>query len=593
MKHIIILLLLFSGLNVAGQVYVSLNSYIYVNDQVLFVKQDVNLQNNGNIYLRNESQLLQGTAGASSNTGLGKLSVFQEGTSDNYDYNYWCSPVGNALATPGNSSFGITMLNMPTGLTSSTPAVMLGTTVLDGIASPLSIAQRWVFKYINSNNYSQWVQVNSATNIAAGEGFTMKGTSGTDATTVNGLQNNSGASQRYDFRGKPNDGNIAVTVGAANMTLTGNPYPSALNVNKFLLDAGNTAMEATAYYWEQNKATNSHFLAQYQGGYGTYVPVSLASNGIYLAATFDTYDGSGNLNTTGSPSGLVIERKYAPIGQGFMVKGITNGSVTLNNSHREYYKEAGALSQFERLANVVSDQDDDIDNGEVSQIRINASFNNQFTKQLALAFVTQATDGIDRGIDGESPTDEELPNDVYFTIDGRKFVIEGIDFDISKRVPIGIKAANDTSFRFSIPGVFNFDENQDVYIYDGLDGSYHNIRTGNYDLTLDAGVYEDRFEITFAETSLGVPAIQIGSLEVVQNNDSQLLTLNNPDGRNLISCGVYDMTGKELFSMTDLGNEPAYSFSTSGFSDGIYIVKITDGEQRTFGQKISVFQKGN
>ena len=103
MKRIILSALSFLGsLTAFSQMYVSPNSYVFVNDQFMYVKQDVNLQNNGNFFLRNNSQLLQGTTGVGANTGAGKLSVFQEGTVNNFQYNYWCSPVGNASALVGN-----------------------------------------------------------------------------------------------------------------------------------------------------------------------------------------------------------------------------------------------------------------------------------------------------------------------------------------------------------------------------------------------------------------------------------------------------------------------------------------------------------
>ena len=106
MKRIILSTLGFLGsLTAFSQMYVSSNSYVFVNDQFMYVKQDVNLQNNGNFFLRNNSQLIQGGAGASANTGAGKLSVFQEGTVNNFQYNYWCSPVGNASAAVGNEAF--------------------------------------------------------------------------------------------------------------------------------------------------------------------------------------------------------------------------------------------------------------------------------------------------------------------------------------------------------------------------------------------------------------------------------------------------------------------------------------------------------
>ena len=225
MKRIILSTLTFLGSVTAfSQMYVSPNSYVFVNDQFMYVRQDVNLQNNGNFFLRNNSQLLQGGSGASANTGAGKLSVFQEGTVNNFQYNYWCSPVGNASAAVGNEAFGITMLNRPTGLTTSTAATILPTNNYNGTASPLAIAPYWIWRFITSNAYAQWAYVGAATAINAGEGFTMKGTSGNDTTVadaIEGVQNNAGNKQRYDFRGKPNDGTISVAVSNGNFTLVG------------------------------------------------------------------------------------------------------------------------------------------------------------------------------------------------------------------------------------------------------------------------------------------------------------------------------------------------------------------------------------
>ncbi|HEX9979669.1 MAG TPA: T9SS type A sorting domain-containing protein [Flavobacterium sp.] len=574
-----------------AQLYVSPNSYMYDNGQVLYVKQDVNLQNNGNIYLRNEAQLLQGTSGTSTNKGLGKLSVFQEGTSDNYDYNYWCSPIGNASASTGNESFGITMLHRPATVTASTAATMLSMTALDGTSSPLAIAPRWIYKYINSILYSEWIQVGTASSLAPGEGFTMKGTSGTDGVTVNGVQNNPGSKQRYDFRGKPNDGNITVTVGMNNQTLTGNPYPSALHVNAFLLDPSNTACDGIAYYWEQNKSVNSHFLAQYQGGYGTYSPVSVASNGIYVPATFDTYDGSGNLNTAGTSSGLSIARKYAPIGQGFMVKGATSGSVTLKNIHRIYYKESTSpLSFFEKTS--IAKSGPDVEEP-ISHIRLNVILNNQFTRQVALAFIPWATDGPDRGIDAKSTVEGDLPNDVYLILQNEKYVIQGTSFDLTKRFPVGVKAANNSSFRFYVPEAVNFDESLPVYIYDAADGSYHNIRNGFYDVTLEQGIYTNRFEITFIDAALNSGSEEIQNIDVLQNNSQQQLIISNPGLRQLSSCSLYDITGKLVINVNVLGTDATYGISTAVLSDGVYIVKIATTDGQSLVKKISVARKTN
>lgn len=136
--------ILFSSLMIAftsfvnAQLFVKDGSYVFMTNQYMTVMQDVNLNNSGNFYLRNTSQLLQKGSGASVNTGTGKLSVFQEGTVNNFQYNYWCSPVGSGAA--GNP-FGIAMLNRPTGLISSTAAEIYQQIVITVLLQAVQVEQ--------------------------------------------------------------------------------------------------------------------------------------------------------------------------------------------------------------------------------------------------------------------------------------------------------------------------------------------------------------------------------------------------------------------------------------------------------------------
>lgn len=599
MKKLLYLLPLLLSSAVHAQLYVSTNSYMYAKNQVLYVKQDINLQNNGNIYLRNESQLLQGTTTASANKGLGKVSVFQEGTSDNFDYNYWCSPVGNASAATGNENFGITMIHRPTTSTASTPATILPSSNSNGTANPLAISSRWIYKFLSSISYSQWIYVGAASTLAPGEGFSMKGTSGSDAIIVeaNGIQNNPGGTgaQRYDFRGKPNDGTIPVTVATNNLTLTGNPYPSALHVNAFLLDATNTAATGIAYYWEQDKTVNSHNVGLYKGGYGAYSPISLGSNGIYVPATFNSYNSDGSLNGVGTSSGLVIERKYAPVGQGFMIKGASNGIVNLKNSHRSYYKESGPLSQFERpdkpkpknLGQTTNSTESETIITE-AQFKLNIILNNEFTRQIALVFLPEATDGVDIGIDALSIASDDLPNDAYFFLDNNKYVIQGTSFDIAKRIPVGVKATNNATIKFYIPEVASFDPDQMIYMYDAADGSYHDIKNSSYQVTLPTGIYNDRFFVTFVNAVLGVGEVAKSNFGITQDNAAQTFTLQNPNLADISSVTLFDITGKSIFKKNNLGAHDKYPFSTGGLSKGVYIVDLITSDNQKFSQKIII-----
>ena len=591
-KYILFILsVLFTLNSVFAQIYVKDNSFIFNNGTVVYAKGNLELNGaNSNFYLRNGGQFLQGTTSTSTNQGIGKLSVFQEGTVNNFAYNYWCSPVGNASAVSGNEDFGITMFTIPTTNTLSTAATISSATYNGSSSSgALTIASYWIFKFLSQYTYSGWVQSGAATNIAAGQGFTMKGTSGSDATNVGETTvNNPGSAQRYDFRGKPNDGNITVNVATDNYTLTGNPYPSALHVNAFLLDGSNTACNGIAYFWEQKKTVNSHVLLSYQGGYGTYSPVSLVSNGIYVPATFDTYNIDGTLNVSGASSGLVIERKYAPIGQGFMVKGLANGTITLKNSHRDFKKE-GNFSQFERNSNSQhSDTVSPIGVETISQIRLNTIVNNQYTKQMALAFIPESTDGVDRGIDAISPVADDLPNDVYFFLDNNKYIIQGVNFDINKRIPVGIKSTDNSSFEFNVSTIVNFDPSQDIFIYDSQEGTYHDIKNDTYIVILPTGTYNNRFEITFKNDALSASNPIKENVVVFQNNTNQLLTVSNPNLLELKSVTLFDLSGKKIFSHLNLGTNSSYAFTTAALSDGVYLAKIQCSGGKNKVQKIIV-----
>lgn len=582
-----------------SQLFVSTDSYVFVKNQFVYVTQDVNLQPNGLFYLRNEGQLLQGTTMSSANKGLGKLSVFQEGTSDNYDYNYWCSPVGNASITPGNENFGITMFHVPISVVNSNLANIYLYNY-DGASSngSLSIAAYWIWRYLSGTNYSEWIQSGVVTNIAPGQGFTMKGTAGTDSTDVGeSAVNNPGGAQRYDFRGKPNDGNISVTVGADKLTLTGNPYPSALHVNAFLLDPTNSDCTGIAYYWEQNKSVNSHYLLAYQGGYGTYAPISTSPTeyGVYVPAIFNTYNIDGSTNTVGVSSGLSIQRKYAPIGQGFMIKGKATGTpttVTLKNEHRVFYKDSDEYSQFERMENSMQSNNEDSVGSSPAVIRLNTVMNDQFTKQIALVLMPSATDGVDRGVDALSPVEETVPNDVYFVLDQNKYVIQGVSFDIDKRIPIGIKVAESATFKFDTSLVSNFDVSQNIYLYDAFDNSYHDVKGGTYEVSLASGIYNNRFEITFKNHLLKSDDGTVKSpFLILQNNDAESLEIHNPNAESLKSVALYDMTGKKIFDKQSLGSELRYQFSTNGLAEAVYLVElIAEGYQKVT-QKVIIANK--
>ncbi|TGD56895.1 T9SS type A sorting domain-containing protein [Flavobacterium humi] len=605
MKPIYTLVMFFIGCIYANaQLYVGPNSYMYVNDEMVYVKQDVELNSaNSTIYLRNNGQLLQGTTGSGINKGTGSLSVFQEGSTNNFQYNYWCSPVGGALAAAGNSPFGIPQLGVPITATATTAATILPSSNPNGTSGTgaLSIAARWIYRYSAGTTYNDWIYVNAASTIGAGQGFTMKGTSGSDSTIpFSGAgSNNSGSAQRYDFRGKPNDGTINVPVTNGTMTLTGNPYPSAIDMQLLLTDPTNTSLcDGTALYWEHDKTVNSHYAEQYRGGYGVY---NGATN-VYTPATFYTYTGGGTQGPVYSTPMNMYQRRFAPIGQGFMLRGISGGNVQIKNTHRVYRREGiPNNSQFERNAN----EDDTagnyeaipnvagIDYTQISKaitpsIRINASLNGRAVRQIALVFTPNAVDGLDKADSKSGDIASNLPYDMYLFLNNTEYMHSATNFAMDKVFPVGFKNNTAAVFKIQVASLDNLHDVSQVFLHDKVTGLYHDIKNTEFQLSLPAGVSNNRFEITLQDTTLSTDDAIAANFKIFEDNASYTLIIKNPNVIALESCYLYDISGKIIFSKKDLGANPDYEFSTSGLSEGIYIVKLITEDNREVTQKITI-----
>lgn len=578
MKRIVTILcgmfFLIPNLKLHSQLYVASDSYVYVSNEPLYVNQAVELANNGNIYLRNGAQLLQGTA-STPNKGSGQLSVFQEGTVNNFAYNLWTSPIGNGVLTSGNENFGVGMLKRPISVRLSNPATISAS--LDGLASPLTISQRWIYKYVGSSGYSEWEFVGPANTIAPGQGFIMKGTNGSDAIfSDNGVANNPGNAQRYDFRGRPNNGDIDVVVKNNQITLTGNPYPSAIDLKSFLTVAANpTAANCTgiAYFWEQDKTVNSHVLTAYRGGYGAYA----AATNIYQVPAFFRYDSAGN-PIASAGSGHAYPRQFSPIGQGFMIRGTANGAVKMKNAFRVFKRE-GSDSHFEKTNSLVD---------ETPHIKINTILNNEAARQMTLAFHKDATNEIDHGMDAELV--DVNSTDVFFPIDGKEFVIETVKFDTDQKIPLGFKNQVPAHFKIRVGELVNVDESQTVFLHDKNDDSFHDIKNTAYEMTLPAGSNTTQFEIVFKQNALSAANFKKLNFDVLQDNVAQQLTVTNPERVEVKFVRIYDVSGKLIFEHSNFGTKEAVQFSTISFNDGIYVVKI-EAENQQFSKKIQVFKR--
>ncbi|APG59370.1 T9SS type A sorting domain-containing protein [Christiangramia salexigens] len=580
MKLLLLFSMIFSGFPLCAQLYISpsdkSDSYIYVRDRLVYVQNAIDLRENKNseteasIYLRRGSQLLQGDKDFNNNTGNGKISLYQKGTSNAYDYNYWSLPV--KVSNEKNTLLNDYIYD-PLSNTNSRKSKLVSSH--DGSSNPLHISARWIYAF-SGTNYSNWGYAGNHFDLEPGEGFTMKGVNGTNDLIIEEQVINSGSSQTYDFRGLPNNGKIELAIKKDQLILVGNPYPSALNLDKFLFE--NTSTTGIAYFWDSKSNGNSHYLTDYEGGYGTYSPGA----GAYIPAIFKKH------NVETGQTGGIYQRKIAPVAQGFMVKGKTDGKIVFKNSQRIFQKESPGISSFKSAELLIP------------SVKLIVEIDSLFQKQLLLAFRADSTVDSDHAMDALDLND--YPSNISWFLDNTNYVINVRPKLDEELIPLSIKLEKDTDLKFSVSEFHNFNPDR-LFIFDSKDQLYFNIRSGSLKMRLTAGEYPNRFFLSFIETlppesvsDLSVPEdlkpkpknILLNSIEIYQNNRLEQLEVRMLYESEIQDLRLYNLNGKLIFSRKFKGFQKEFYLPTGNLSTAVYIVKVNTSDNKEITKKISI-----
>jgi hypothetical protein len=547
------------------------NTLSAVNDSKIEVSSYLKL--GGTIDLVGMSQLLQTTGSDLDVTSDGSLERDQQGQTNLYNYNYWCSPVSTINETANNTDYTITDI-MKDG-TNSTPQNINWIGGYDGAAtSPISIARYWLYTLDNYiNEYASWNQILETTPIRVGQGYTMKG-SGAE-----------GGTQNYTFVGKPNNGTIETnTVAADQLLLTGNPYPSALDAVAFINDNSNS-IDGTLYFWEHYATNYTHILRDYQGGYGQINLVGgVAAGSIPTSLGVDYISGIGS-SIKGAPN------RYIPVGQGFFVIGKANGignlTVKFNNAQRGFHKEteAGVSNiMYKTAANTKTSTKTAVNSNDpvetnvdtFKRIRLGYNSNNMFHRQVLLGFMNEkATSEIDYGYDGYNMDD--FPNDMYLLNGENQLVIEGEGFfDVNASYPIGVKTDVEGKVSFIVDALENFDSEQAIFIYDNVTDTYHNIRYEKFEVIMPVGVNDTRFSLRFVDKTLKVTDTKINDIKVAHIQNGNIILINNK----LLDVTVEKVTLFNILGQTittwKIENQEQQNIQIpiKNINSGVYIAKL-------------------
>ena len=353
------------------------------------------------------------------------------------------------------------------------------------------------------------------------------------------------------FVGVPNTGTITipVVIGVSQSNLLGNPYPSAFSANAFLSDPLNIpVIDGTIRLWTHN------------------TPIA---SGFYTSNDYATYNYTGGVGTSATNAGgnnSVPNGKIAS-GQGFFVKGLASGNAVFKNSMRI----VGNNDQFFRMS---TPNDSTTQELERHRFWLDISNTEGAFKQLLIAYIENATNGWDRGYDGEM-ADVGNAITLYILQDNKKLCIQGraLPFNENDSIPIAYKSTIASAFQIKLSNFDGLFDTQPIYIEDTVLNVTHDLRASDYSFTTEAGTFNDRFIVRFIDNSLGVNTPTFDANQVViyknQSNDFVITTGTNT----MASVKVYDIRGRLLIEKKNIN--ATQTTIGGGMTNEVLLVQIT------------------
>jgi hypothetical protein len=562
------------------------------------------LELDGIIDLVGESQLIQTEGSIIDIDSGGYIERDQQGTANGFNYNYWSSsvgPIGGNSATRGTgvsatnanyTIFGVlndgTISELYDNLNFDTsPYASDGTPPPPGFSK--TISSNWLYKFNGpEDDYSAWEKIDEMSSLLPGEGFTMKGTSG--SVTISTQQN-------YVFEGLPNNGDITLSLDNSSgevERLIGNPYPSAIDATEFILDnmsiadGGNntngTIFNGALYFWDHFGEENSHYLGEYVGGYAT-------RNLTGGAVAISNDSRINNTSNAGSPAvGIKVPGQYIPVNQGFFVKttidGFDNdngtsivtvdgGDIVFKNSQRVYATEDGSSSLFLKSSSKKGNKAIADKKTITPTIKLMYSSPSGYQRQLVLGANINASIGFDMGYDAFMA--DVYKEDMYWELNNSKLVIQGVDsFNTSQEFPIGLKVNKAGVASIKVDALENIDKNLSLYIEDNDTGEIYKINTNPFNIVLNPGEYTDRFKLVFqsSKNALSTDEINESVIDAIVYYDSGLeeLKIINKGGIYISSINLYNILGQEIenFKLKSTKDESV----PLNVQIGAYVVKL-------------------
>lgn len=398
-----------------------------------------------------------------------------------------------------------------------------------------------------------WRTLPGTTVMEEGRGYIMR------APDVPPFTTNMFSVYNGEFFGIPNNGDYQQTIvynGANNLNLLGNPYPSAISADAFLLaNAGaGGSLAGTLYFWTHN--------SEMVGGQFSNADYALynftGSTGVGTAATSNP---CVNCNAS-------VPNGYIAAGQGFFVNAKANGTAHFTNAMRVNGNNTMFFRNMPPASSPVVEK---------NRLWLNLTSAEGAYKQVLLGYIEGASNDYDLLFDGEVL---EADNSVsfYSLLNGKHLGIQGraLPFSEQDELPLGIRVTTAGSYQIQLHDKDGlFDNGQAVYLEDKELQILHPLHNTAYSFESASGTFEQRFVLRFMSELLGVGDVVSLSDDIIAYKKTGNIVIEHRSKQLLSQVKIYDISGRLLAVKSEIQAD-SVEFEQLQSSEQILLIDVID-----------------
>ncbi|MHC0446628.1 T9SS sorting signal type C domain-containing protein [Flavobacterium sp. 3-218] len=322
------------------------------------------------------------------------------------------------------------------------------------------------------------------------------------------------------FKGVPNNGKIEAELKVKDgHYLIGNPYPSAISADLFII-ANSSKIKGALYFW-------THATPPSSGKYSAndcVVYNLLGGVGITSSLNSDY--------TTTVPDGTIAS------GQGFFIENSSEGFIEFNNSMRI----KSFNSSFFKPS---KDSSAEIDN-EKLRFWLNLHNGKGPLKQILLGYAKEASNSLDYYDALSFGSNQEI--DFYSVLDNKELVIQGraMPLEETDSIKLGYKTDVKATLNIEIDHQDALFNQINIFLVDKTLDKHHNLSDGPYQFVSEVGTFNNRFEIIYTNKTLGNKAFEDNFKGISVSLKNRVINIESFK-ENIKEVLVFDVSGNQLY----------------------------------------------